>query len=366
MESKSDLLRKSIKNIDNKLFKILFYVPDTDGTPSAAVAEIYNHVRVLKRNGFDAYVLTEKKDYAIPSYLEEELQAMPHLSSEGTSFKVAPEDWFVIPEYFTNLMKQVDKLPCGRIVLAQSLDYVIDGLVPGMKWKDLGIKNVISTNETLTEKIKELHGATAYDIQNYKIGVPEYFKQNNFKKPIISFYIRNRHDIKKINKMFYLKYPELTWVLFEDLKGKTREDFAKSLAESALVIWVDKISSFGTLPIEAMKVGTPIVGMVPDLIQPFVNQETGFWTDNILNIPDLTAKVFKAHLEDVYPKEMEDATQAVAASFNMEESNTSIMSTYSHFFNKKKTELDNAFIALERGRQLLDVTNNITPTIKAD
>ena len=45
------------------------------------------------------------------------------------------------------MLEQVSNLPCGKIVLSQSYDYIFETLPPGMSWTDYGFFTCITTNE---------------------------------------------------------------------------------------------------------------------------------------------------------------------------------------------------------------------------
>jgi hypothetical protein len=353
MSTKLDQLTKSLENISTKKFKVLFFAPETEGTPSAAISEIYTHALTLIEMGYDAKILTEKKDYVVPSYLEAKLMDIPHVSTDGASFKIGVEDYLIIPEFFTNLMEKTKNLPCTRIVFAQSIDNVIGGLLPGMTYGEMKIRTIITTNNKVKEFIDTLHGVGKYNIKTYTVGIPDYFQPTPFKKATISFLGRNRSDMAKINKMFYLLYPELKWVVFDDLKGNTREEFARKLKESLVTVWVDRVSSFGTHPLEAMKCETPIIGLLPDMIQEHITEDSGFWTDNILEIPRLVGLVFKAAMESKIPAEMKDEWKKRVIGHTEEASTASIQTLYCELFEDKISDLKKAIEELEVGRKKL-------------
>ena len=54
------------------------------------------------------------------------MEELEHRSIEGTNLEVSPEDLIVIPEIYAFIMDQIKNLPCGKIVLCQSYDYIFD------------------------------------------------------------------------------------------------------------------------------------------------------------------------------------------------------------------------------------------------
>ena len=58
-------LSTAIEKIENKDFGIYFFTLDTKGNPTAGVANIYEHVKVLRDLGYNAQILHDKNDYKL-------------------------------------------------------------------------------------------------------------------------------------------------------------------------------------------------------------------------------------------------------------------------------------------------------------
>lgn len=301
-EQKINIREKLIENIsklENKDFRMYFFTMDTKGNPSAGVANIYEHVKILRELGYDAKILHEKNDYSsVGGWLGEEYTKLPHVSIEGQNLTVTGSDFVLIPEVFANIMEQISKLPCKRIVFCQSYDYILEMLQPGKSWLDYNFTDCITTTTTQKEYINGL--IPNVNVGVVPVGIPEYFKPTTtMKKPVIAIYTKDQRDTVKIYKSFYLKYPHLKWVSFRDMRGMSREQFAKNLSESCLAVWIDDIGGFGTFPLEAIKSNVPVVGKVPNLIPDWMEDRNGIWTNNVTNIPDIIGKFVQAWLEDM-------------------------------------------------------------------
>lgn len=342
--SKLDLVRGLVKNLEEKDFTIYYFTPETK-VPSAAVNEIYFHAKTMKEQGYKVVMITEQKTYVLPDWLKSEYSGLEHTSTEVKGLKLAPQDFVVIPEFFVNVMKTLEKTPATKIVFAQSYDYTINSLLPGMRWVDFNIKNVITTSPQLSNFIRETHG-DIYDILEYQLGIPEYFNKTEFKKPVVSIVARNPSDAKKIINMFFLKHPELRWVSFNNLQSLSREQFAKELKESCACIWVDRIAGYGTTPLEAMKAGTVVIGLVPEKPSEYIKENSGIWVDNVYQIPDLLANLLKIHLEDTVDNEdgkeivskLLPVMEETASKYTVEKSKETLLDSYGHFINKRIKE----------------------------
>lgn len=347
-----NLIKESISKLEKKEFRIFFFVMDTKGNVIASIANIYEHVRMLREMGYDAQILHEKNDYTpIGTVLGEAYAEIPHVSIESQQLKVNTQDFIVIPEIFANVMEQTSKLPSKRIVFLQSYDYIFEMLMPGKNWVEYGITDVITTTEKQKIYVENLMSGRV-KAEVIPVGIPDYFKASDKpKKPIIAISTRDQRDLVKIYKAFYLKYPHLKWVSFRDMRGFSRENFAKSLAESCLAIWVDSVSSFGTFPIEAMKSNVPVLGLVPNMVPEWITDKNGLWTHDPLAIVDLAANYFQAWLEDGEPQELFDEMSKMKDSYSLEQQKSKVDEVYGNFVKNRIEELKAALPA--------EVENNV-------
>lgn len=322
MES-TNKLENVLNELKNKESNFYFFTLDTKGNPTAGVANIYEHVKLLTEMGYKAHILHERNDYrlrgndegmGIADWLGEEYAELSHISIESQELQVKPSDFMFIPEIFASVMEQVKNMACKKIVFAQSPEYMFEVLPIGRRWTtDYGFNDVITTSDRVAEHIKNhFPDINAHVIP---VSIPEYFKPNEKpKKPIVTLVARNQSDIIKITKSFYLQYPLYKWVTFKELRGLPRKQFAQELAESCLAVWVDDLSGFGTFPIEAMECRTPVIGKMPNILPEWMEtkdadghpivKDNGIWTNTTQNIPELIGRYLKLYLDDSEPAEI--------------------------------------------------------------
>ena len=95
-----------------------------------------------------------------------------------------------------------------------------------------------------------------------------------------------------------MKYPQYRWVTFRDMRGLPETEFANSLRDCMLSVWIDETSGYGTFPLESMKCGVPVMGRIP-LFQPnWMNENNGVWTYSFNEIIDILANFAQNWLED--------------------------------------------------------------------
>lgn len=340
-------IKESINKITTKTSKFLFCVPESQ-TPVASVYEIYFHATVVKNMGFNVIIIVEKGDYVAPNWIEKELTNHTHIPMSDPKLVVGPEDIMIIPEVFTNVMEQTKDLPCVRIGLLQSIDYMMNSLIPGTNWASFGINNIITTSETLKEWIETFNSVNKYNIMVYNIGIPEYFEKSKLpQKPIISVIGRNANDISKFVKLFFNKFPQYSWITFDPMVTKSkppqpmrRVDFAKRLKENFAAIWIDRIASFGTFPLECMKSGTIPICLKPDIMPEYmierdkdgkitnVNNGAGIWTENYYDLPLLVGEILIKYLDDSIGNEIYKIMDNVVIKYNQKDSETRLIEIY--------------------------------------
>lgn len=346
---KVEKISKTIENIKNKKSSFYFLIPETDN-PSALIYELYFHATTVKNMGYGVTILVEEENYEVPSWIESELTDFKHIPISNPKLTVSPEDFMIIPEIFTNVMEQTKNLPCMRIGVLQSIDYKLNSLIPGTDWSTFGVRDVITTSKNLEDIVKSYY-PNKYRIKTYDIGIPDYFKKSDKpQKPIISIVGRNPNEITKLIKLFFSKYPHYSWVSFDPMltKGKPpqtmrRIDFAERLGENFAAVWIDRISAFGTFPLECMKTGTIPIALKPDIIPEYIierdeegnpislKDNIGVWTDDFYNLPDLIANSIVKFLDDNIPEEIYESMDKVAEKYSQENSEKQLTKIYQDY-----------------------------------
>jgi len=358
---KIEKIKISLDKLTNKKSKFLFCVPDSPN-PVASVYEIYFHATVVKSMGFEVVMMVEKGDYVIPAWIEKELTNFKHVPMSDPKLTVGPEDIMVIPEVYSNIMEQTKNLPCVRVGLLQSLDYMENALIPGTDWASFGVRDIITTSLSLKELVETFYGKGKFNINTYNIGIPEYFEKSKVpQKPIISIVGRNANEISKFVKLFFAKYPQYNWITFDPMLTKSkppqtmrRVDFAKRLQENFAAIWIDRIASFGTFPLECMKSGVVPICLKPDIMPEYllerdekgnvvkVIEGAGVWTDNFYDLPLLAGEVLIKFLDDGITPELYDTMQKIASKYNQEASEKELTEIYQGLVNQRLELFQNA------------------------
>lgn len=331
----------SIQNLQEKKCRIYFLVQDTKGNAKASVRYIYQMAKALLDGGFNPIILHEKNDYAgVIAWLDEEYMKIPHKSLENQNFEVSPEDFLIIPEVFGFVMEQVKQLPCAKIVLTQQYAHMLETLNPGQSWAQFGFIKCITTNSKQKEYIERIMRQSTFDV------VEPYISENFESKklppmPIIGVHTKDQFDAVSLIKAFYLKFPQYRWFSFRDLRGLSEKEFANSLRDCFVSVWIDNKSGFGTFPLESMKSNVPVIGKIPDLMPDWMNEDNGIWITDQTLIIDVIADFIQNWLEDnIKPELYENMKTTVERYSNKQTFEDSVCKLFESYLSTRQQSFE--------------------------
>ena len=342
-------LERSVNNMKEKLSRIYFMVQDTKGNAKASIKYIYHMALTLKNNGYNAIILHEKPEYfGVSSWLGEEyMTKLEHRSIDGTSLEISPDDLIIIPEIYGFIMEQITKLPCGKIVLSQAFDHVFETLQPGQSWPQLGFYKCITTSNKQKELIESVIRNVSVDVVEPFIS--EEFQKNKFPpKTIVNIHTRDHRDTTNLIKTFYVKFPQYRWITFRDLRGLTEPEFAEAMKDSFISIWIDQTSSYGTFPLESMKMGIPVLGLVPDIAPSWMTEDNGLWLNNKTLIVDVLSDFIQNWLEDnVNPQIYEQMEKTIVGVSTEQKFEEETLSLFFKIFETRLTSFEDQLSKFE-------------------
>jgi hypothetical protein len=340
-QEKLSKLEKSIENLRNKNLRIYFLAQDTRGNAKASIAYIYKMAKSLSDAGYNSIILHEKNDYmGVSQWLGDEYMNLPHKSIEGQNLDVSPEDFIIVPELYGFVMSQISNLPCAKIVLCQAYDHMLETLQPGTTWAQVGFHKCITTSEFQKEFISNVMRGCSIDVIEPHIS-DNFTEQKLPAKPIIAVHTREHRDTLNLIKSFYVKFPQYRWVTFKDMRGLTESEFAKTLSDCFLSVWIDETSGFGTFPLESMKVGIPVLGLVPNLVPHWMTEENGFWINNKVQVVDFVADFLQNWLEDNIKESVFDEMKTTVSKLKtIEEFNNKVVETFDGYVKTRLTSFE--------------------------
>lgn len=337
-----DKVKQSIQTLRDKKARIYFLVQDTKGNAKASVRYIYQMAKALLDKGFNPIILHEKTDYAgVVAWLDEEYMSIPHKSIEGQNLEISPEDFLVIPEIFGFVMDQVKQLPCAKIVLTQQYAHMLETLQPGQTWNQFGFYKCITTSNKQKEYIERVMRQISFDIVEPVIS-DEFQPKKSPAMPIIGVHAKEQSDAINLIKTFYLKFPQYRWFTFRDLRGLSEKEFANSMRDCFLNVWIDDHSAFGTFPLESMKSGIPVIGKVPNLSPDWMSEDNGIWITDQTLFPDLVADYIQNWLEDnIDPKIYDEMKKTVERYIDKQKFESQVVSLFDGYLTLRADSFEN-------------------------
>jgi hypothetical protein len=334
--SLEEKVKQSIQILRDKQARIYLLVQDTKGNARASVRYMYQMGKTLKDNGFNPIILHEKKDYAgVIAWLDESYMELPHQAIEGQNLEISPEDFLVIPEIFGYVMDQVKQLPCAKIVLTQSYSYMLETLQPGQTWSQYGFMKCITTNNKQKEYIEKIMRNCSFDILEPYIS--EVFEPKSLPAmPIVGIHTKDQSDAVNLIKTFYLKFPQYRWFTFRDLRGLSEVEFANSLKDCFVSVWIDNESGFGTFPLESMKCNVPVIAKIPNLPPSWMNEGNGIWITDQTLLSDVIADFIQNWLEDNIKPEIYDEMKKTSEQFSDKQKfESTLVSLFEGYFSTR-------------------------------
>jgi glycosyltransferase involved in cell wall biosynthesis len=217
---------------------------------------------------------------------------------------------------------------------------MLETLQPGQTWSQLGFMKCITTSEFQKEFIENVMRNVSFDILKPFIS-DNFEKQSLPAKPIIAIHSRDQRDAINIIKTFYIKFPQYRWITFRDMRGLSEKEFASTLKDCFLSVWVDETSGFGTFPLESMKVGVPVLGLVPNLLPSWMNENNGLWVNNKNQVVDFIADFLQNWLEDnVKPELKEEMLKTVENLSTKEEFEKVAIQLFERYINTRLTSFE--------------------------
>jgi len=310
-EEKLHIVEDNIKKIKNKDFNVYFFVLDTKGNPSGSLEYIYQTALHLSKLGYKVTMLHQEKDFVgVFEWLGEAYASLPHRNIETENVEISPADFLFIPEIFSNVMTETKNLPCKRVIILQNYNYFSEYMPVGATPFDLKIGEVITTTKVQEGIIRSYFP----EIKTHVVSpsIHKRFRNNTDpRKLVVNVVARDQHDVNRIMKPFYWKYPIYKWISFRDLRGLTQEAFCEALRESAITIWVDPKTNFGYTALEALRCGTILLAKTPDTLTDWnvEKDENGdshmtdacVWFDHIDEVPEMLASVVRTWTLDKIP-----------------------------------------------------------------
>ena len=120
------------------------------------------------------------------------------------------------------------------------------------------------------------------------------------------------------------------------MRGISEEEFANTLKDCMLSVWIDKTSSFGTFPLESMKSNVPVLGVLPKMVPSWLNEENGIWIQEEIKLVDFVAEFIQNWLEDNISEKLYQNGLDTSSEFSdFQKFEKNVIELFSDYFSKR-------------------------------
>lgn len=345
---------KNIENLETGLLRLInkesvlyFLIYDTKNNPRASVKYIYDLALSLKGFGYNSKMLITDNSYTgVKNWLDDTYTSLEHVSIKDDKPLINVDDFLFVPEYYSNVLPQLMNIKCSKIMIVQQKEYIFDTLKIGSKWIDFGFDRCITTSKESKRYIDEYFPETiTYVIPPF---IDDIFKPSeNPQKPYVAIHCRERSKVTKIISEFYLKYPHLRWITFRDMVQMSYNEFAESLKECMVSVWIDAESTFGTFPIESMKCNVPVIGKIPDN-RPDWLSDNCIWVTEENDINDMLSSFITSWIDnqELY-EEFEEKMKESVKPYNKENFESALTTIINTIYSNRMDIFNNSIKSLK-------------------
>jgi len=231
--------------------RIYYYTPDHD-VPSWGIGMLHNHVRLLRRNGFDAYVLHDRRPFRISWYRSR----VPRVYLDTPGFRPQRHDVLVIPEVVA-ARKHLRRFRCRRVVFVQGSSLITLGLAPDAAYESLGFEFAIAVMphvKAILDRYFSIPNACVPPcIAPYFFSDGACLTSRQRKRRIVLFPKRGSDDYHTLERVLRDRLPQ-GWRLVE-IVDRPHRQVARLFRESAFHVNVNSQESLNATVAEAMAAG---------------------------------------------------------------------------------------------------------------
>jgi len=234
----------------------IFYLAPDFIQPSWGIALLYRHVGILRKHGFEAWILHRQSGFSVP-WIEDQ---PPIRYLDEKDFKIEEQDVLVVPEV---LAKDALNLPftCRRFVFVQGAFLILKPFEEAISYSELGYEGAIAILPHVKEVLERHFDIDAFVIPPF---IADYFFSMNPEKhreprlllfPKEGYRAAGYYDFEIFQKMLKRssrKLPE--WKILE-IRDLPHREVARLMQNSAFMVNLNCLEAFNTTVPEAMAAG---------------------------------------------------------------------------------------------------------------
>ena len=247
---------------------VVFACPFPRGQIAGGIRTTYRHAQWLAEAGVDASVFS-------PDGHPDWFRSDARVDASGR-LTVRPHDIVVVQETLDGATAQFLRLAARKEMFCQNQFYVF-GQLPGLHdHAALGISRIYGSSVAIRDFFARVYGLPPIDIVPYAID-PELFRPAAKRLQIAYVPRKLPFEAGFIQTAFQIRFPALRGVPFVPIQGRSEAQTAEIMAQSAVLLALGHLDSFGLPAIEAMAAGCAVVGLHGTGGLEFATAENGRW-----------------------------------------------------------------------------------------
>lgn len=342
------------KKVDDGDYKSYFFVPDFE-KQSGGIKYIYDHVRCMNQNGFNAVILHQKPGFQ-PKWLEEYYPKTEDGKISDVNFQylddgklqIKMEDFFFIPEGYPQLMEnlQQQNAPCKRIAFCLNWFYVLNALQPGIYWNHYGVFDCLSITHVQSDYLKMIMPFLRIKEVVGKVDPADFSPPVKMtdKKLQAAFIPSRDGGLKSYNviKTFYALFPHLRFMQFKEIKNVSKADYSEILKESAFYIHFDEFSSMGTAPLEAWLSKCLVAGWDGVGGREYMSTDNMWLAQNsdVVRLALAIGKMVETYIMHDIPQSVWDSMESATMLYSPEAEKDSVIKVHNEYKEERLKELE--------------------------
>jgi hypothetical protein len=241
---------------------VYYLVPDYN-EPSWGIGLLYSHVKLLRKQGVNAYVLHQNAPFSI-TWFETEVP-VTHLTNP--SLEIYERDILVVPEILAREAQAIG-LKCRKVVFVQGSFLILQPFEKAFDYPALGFEAAMAVMPHTLEILERYFGVEARVvppfIQPYFFASPEWLYRGKREPRIVMFPKRGYReagycDYDIVKKLVTRECKrgargDRKWELLE-VSGRNHREVADIMQHSAFLVSVNCLEAFNTTVPEAMAAG---------------------------------------------------------------------------------------------------------------
>jgi len=300
--------------------RLVFLAPFARHEITGGIKTLHRHAEALAELGFDAAVFQPDGP---PSWFETRARLL-------TRFAPGASDILIFPEALNGILLEMVQLPVRKVLFCQAHYYTLFNAIGPERYGALGFERIACQSEIARGFLERVLGLCDIAVLPCFIDAALFFPREKTMQ-IAAIPKKLPREAAAVQRIFNLKYPELSGTGWDIIDNRSERETAESLGRSAILLSLPFLESFGLVPLEAMASGAIVAGFTGYGGQEYATPENGFWfaPDHLEEVADALAQIVTGiKTDDAQVRKVREAGFATAARYSKERAATALKAFY--------------------------------------